>query len=133
MAGARVQVQVSTEDLLKAAEQLDPAELGQFVADVFTLWIKRQGDRLSGLEKELLRRARQELPKDLQERYAELTAKREAEALTPKEHRELMRLTAEVERLQVERVKCLAQIAVLRRTPLAVVANDVDKKARAPG
>src|SRR5579885_257344 len=97
MAGARVQVQVSTEDLLKAAEQLDPAELGQFVADVFTLWIKRQGDRLSGLEKEL------------------------------------MRLTAEVERLQVERVKCLAQIAVLRRTPLAVVANDVDKKARAPG
>src|SRR4029077_9673389 len=71
----QVEAHLSRRDLLKATEQLDPAEFQQFVADVLGLRAQRQAPRLSTGESDLLLVINRGLPDDLQRRYRELIAK----------------------------------------------------------
>lgn len=73
----------------------------------------------------LLRNIRRELPTQVSSRYRLLMTKRRAETLTDAEHAELIRLTDASERLQAERVESLAQLAHLRHTSLAALAEDL--------
>jgi len=65
------------------------------------------------------------LPAKLAERYRALSSRRRSETLTPEEHQELLKLTEEVERLQAERIKHLAELARLRGKPLGALMEEL--------
>jgi hypothetical protein len=120
-----LQAEVSREALLKAVEQLSPPELDQFVTEVLSLRSTQAPGRLTPVESELLVRIGRGLPEELQERYRELIARRQAETLLPEEHQELLRLTNDVEQLVADRVEALAELARVRGIPLFALLNDL--------
>jgi hypothetical protein len=131
MATFRVEAQVSSDDLLKAVNQLSTPELERFVSDVITLQAQRKAPHLSESETDLLLKINQGIPADIRERYDELIAKRRQESLDPEEQVELLHLTEEVEKLETQRVEYLAELARLRKTTLTALLTDLG--IQAPG
>jgi hypothetical protein len=129
MATFRVEAQITSDELLKAVEQLSPAELERFVAQVITLRAQQKAPHLPKAESELLLKINQGLPDGLSERYTELKAKRQAETLTPKERQELVKLTARVEKIQAQRAEHLAKLARLRKTTLTALMQSLGLQA----
>jgi hypothetical protein len=125
MANVRVEAQVAPEDLLKAIEQLESAELEEFVARAIALRARRRAPTLPADEAELLAQVNQGLPAEVQSRYDDLLNKRRAERLSPSEHDELLRLTDQVEGRAAERVQQLARLAQLRGVPLSRLLDDL--------
>jgi hypothetical protein len=76
-------------------------------------------------ESDLLIKINRGVPVDLQRRYDELIAKRRAETLMPDEYDELLRLTDEIEKLDVERLECLIELARLRKTLLTNLMKEL--------
>jgi hypothetical protein len=116
-----LEAEVSHESLLKAVDQLNSNELDQFVTDVLNLRARRGPDRLPSSESQLLARINDGLPDGLRARYTELIDRRGQELLTPEEHEELLRLTDEVERREVDRVTALTELAQSRGVPLSAL------------
>lgn len=116
---------LSTDDLLRAADQLPPAELEQFVAKLLTIRAHRQAPCLSRTETELLQRINHPLSETLRSRYAELIDKRDARTLTPEEHTELLRLTNETETVEANRVKAIEELAELRKTSFDTILQEM--------
>lgn len=112
----QVEAQLTTDELLRAVQQLNQNELEQFVFKVVNLRAKQQAPSLPKTESDLLRKINQGLPKELQKKYKVLLEKRRAEELTPKEHKELLSLSDQVEKLEAQRVEYLAEMARLRQT-----------------
>jgi hypothetical protein len=115
----QVEAQLSTDELLKAVDQLSASELERFTSQVLALRARRQVPSLPQAEAELLLKINRGLPFQFQRRYDELIAKRRAESLTLDEVDELVGLTDEVENLQARRIEYLSELARLRRTSLA--------------
>jgi hypothetical protein len=82
-------------------------------------------------ESELLLKINQGIPPDLQRRYHELIARRRAESLSEDEYGELLRLTDQVEAIEVQRVEYLAELARLRKKLLTDVMKDLGIRAPA--
>jgi len=114
MPSIQIEAQISRNKLLEAVGQFSLSELEDFVAEVITLRAKRQAPSLSRRESELLTKINQHLTAELQDRFDELVIKRQEEILTTVEHAELLTLTEQVERIDVERIEALAQLAKLR-------------------
>lgn len=114
----QVEAQVSTEQLLRAVEQMPASELDAFVAQVLTLRAQREAPHLPADEAALLLKINQALSSDLQQRYDTLIAQRRPETLTPDEHAELLHLTDQVEAVEAERVAALAALAQIRCVPV---------------
>jgi hypothetical protein len=121
----QVEAQVPTDELLKAVGQLSPPDLEQFVFQVIALRAQRQASSLPRAESDLLLKINEGMPPDLQTRYNELIAKRQAETLSPDEYEELLRLTQQVEMLEVRRVEYLAELARLRGTSLTELMQNL--------
>lgn len=121
MSTIKVEVQLSSEELLKAVDQLSLPDLEEFVSQVLVLQAQRQASTLSQAEAELLLKINQGIPSDIQKRYEELMAKRQAETLTHEEHGELLQLTEQIEKLQAQRIECLAELAHLRGTSISAL------------
>ena len=113
-----IEAQVSTEQLLRAVEQLPPQELAAFVAQVVALRAQREAPHLGQPETTLLLQINRGIPAETQRRFDELVAKRQAETITPDELRELIRITDQIEQRDVERLTALIELARLRRTTL---------------
>lgn len=64
------------------------------------------------------------VPEALQKRYDALIAKRDDEVLSRKEYDELLRLTSRIDKLDVERMKALAELSRLRKKPLAALMRE---------
>ncbi|MEC4816044.1 MAG: STAS/SEC14 domain-containing protein [Scytonema sp. PMC 1069.18] len=126
MSTIKVEVQLSSEELLKAVEQLDLSELEQFVSKVIVLQAQRKATRLTKAEAELLVKINQGLPSILQKDYEELMTKREAETLTDDEYKTLLSLTEEIEKMQAERIENLAELARIRNVSLATLMESLD-------
>lgn len=77
-------------------------------------------------EKELVKIARQQRPREFQRQYEELMRKRQAETLTDAEYQELLRMTDEAEAFDARRSEALAELAELRNT-------DIDRLMRELG
>lgn len=75
-------------------------------------------------EAQLLRRVNQRLPAEIQLRYDELIAKREAKVLTSAEQNELLRETNVAEEFDVARVQALTELAAARGVSVAELMND---------
>ena len=75
---------------------------------------KQMAPRLSKKETELFLKINRGLPEEQWQRMAELNEKLEEAALTETEHAELLRLAKRSERLQVERLRAVIELAKLR-------------------
>jgi hypothetical protein len=121
----QVEAQVPTDELLKAVGRLSQPDLEQFVFQVIALRAKRQAPGLPHAESELLLKINEGIPSDIQKRYNELIAKRQAEILTPDEYAELLQMTQQVEKLEVRRVEYLAELARLRGMSLTALMKNL--------
>jgi len=126
MSTVHVEAQLSSDELLKAIQQLSLPELEQFVSQVIALQAQRKAPSLPHAEAELLIKINQGVAFEIQKRYDELIAKRRAETLTPDEHDELLRLTDQIEQLEAHRVEYLSKLAHLRRTSLTELMQNLD-------
>ncbi|WP_272057936.1 STAS/SEC14 domain-containing protein [Nodularia spumigena] len=114
MTTMKVELQLSSDDLLKAVEQLSQADLKQFISQVIALQAQRTAPSLMQQESELLLKINQGISVEIQNYYNDLIAKREAETLTDEEYRELLSLTEQIEKQQAQRIEYLVELANLR-------------------
>ncbi len=121
----QVEAQFPTDARLKAVGQLNQADLVPFVFQVIALRARRQASSLPRAASDRLRKINKGVSLDLQARYNELIAKRQAETLTPDEYEELLGLTQQVERLDVRRLEHLAELARLRGTSLTALMENL--------
>jgi hypothetical protein len=121
-----IQADISVDVLVKAAEQLSEKELRQFTSQVLALNAKRMASSVTQEEAELLLRINGRLPEDVQRRYAELIAKRDADTLGEEEHKELLRLTKQVEAFDVTRVEALSKLASRRGVALSALMRQLE-------
>jgi len=113
-----IEAEISTEQLLRAVSQLPPEELAAFVDHVLALPAEREERRLSQSETVLLLQVNEGVPATARQRFNELVAKRQAEAITPTELDELKMITDEFEQHDARRLAALDALARLRRMPL---------------
>ncbi|MCC7450285.1 MAG: hypothetical protein IT324_22900 [Anaerolineae bacterium] len=66
------------------------------------------------------------VPADLQRRYDELIVKRQANALTDDEYSERLYLTDQIEAVDVERLRYLAELAKQRGVSLTAIMEQLD-------
>lgn len=125
MSTIQVHVQVSPDALAEAVAHLPPAERDQFINRMLALRLQHL-PVLPQTEADLLLKINQGLSEPIQQRYAELRAKRQAETLTPEEHAELLQLSDQDEQMNAERVAALATLAQLRQTTLPQLMHDLE-------
>ena len=125
MSIVKVEVQLSSEELLKAVEQLNLSELEQFVSQVIVLQAQRKTTGLPQTEAELLLKINQGIPSNIQRDYKELVAKRDDEILTEDEHQQLLQLTEEIEKIQAQRIENLAELSRLRGISLTALMESL--------
>ena len=131
MSTIRIEASVSPDDLLRAADQLAPAELERCASQVVALAAHRRAPSLSHDETELLQAINQGIPQEIRDRYAALIARRREGTLKPEEHGELVRLGDEVEVMDARRAEHLARLAHVRGVSLDEVMESLG--IRAPG
>jgi hypothetical protein len=120
-----VETQVSPDELLQAVDQLDTADLEQFVTRVLALRARRAAPSAPPEEAALLLQINRGLPTEMRDRLGRLNEKSEDEALTPDEHAELLGLVAQVEALEVERIENLSRLARLRGMSLTALMDEL--------
>lgn len=124
-------IQIETEQLLNAALQMSEEELKQFVAKLFALKARERVPALSEQESKLMLQINQGLSSADARRRKELIAKRQSYTITEDELQELIGLTDEAERLNVERVKHLIELAHVRNVPLEELIDQLGIKPAA--
>ena len=82
--------------------------------------------RLSKRESELFLRINRTVTEAQQQRFEVLTAKRLAGTLPKREHTELGTLIAEIERLGVDRLQAVIELARLRKVPPEELAKQLE-------
>lgn len=105
-----------TLEQIRSAQEHDQAQLPDYL---------KTANNLPQAEAELLQKINQGIPSDTQKNYDELIAKRQDETLTPEEHRELLHLTEQIEKLQAQRLEYLAELARLRKTSLTALMENL--------
>ena len=120
-----VNADVSAEQLVRAAAQLPPIEWERFLSRVCALRPPHAERVLSHEESALLMKINQGVPVETQRRYDALIAKRRANALTPEEYEELLRLTDDIERRDAIRIEDLSQLARMRNVPLLALMTEL--------
>lgn len=114
MSTIKVEVEFSSEDLLKAVGQLSQSDLRKFISQAIAIQAQRTTSSLMQRESELLLKINQGIPLDIQKDYNDLIAKRDAETLTNHEYKELLNLTQQIEKQQAQRIEHLAELASLK-------------------
>jgi len=121
----KVEVQFSSEDLLKAVGQLSKSDLKKFISQAIAIQAQRTTSSLMQRESELLLKINQGIPLDIQQYYNDLIAKRDAELLTNDEYKELLRLNEQIEKQQVQRIEYLAELAGLKGISLNTLMENL--------
>jgi len=122
----KINAELSKEDLLKAAQQLNPRDLEQFTKEVLKLKAQQNAQSLPEAEAELLLKINQGLDLAVKKRYQALLEKRDTETLSHNEYMELLKLTDIVEDHQAKRLKYLAELAKLRKISLTELMEQLD-------
>ena len=96
-----------------------------------TLLRGNQGTCLPSPEAGLLKQINQGFSDTWWEHYHQLIQKRQESLLTTTEHRELIRLADQVERLEAKRLRALVQLADLRKQPLTTLMKELGLPGKA--
>ena len=125
-------MQVESDQLLNAALQMPDDEFQHFVTKLFTVKARTRTPTLSERESDLLPRINQGLSATEAKRMRTLIGKRQSYAITETELQELMGLTDESERLNVERMKALLELAQMRGVTLDEVMKQLQIRPTRP-
>lgn len=111
--------QMSVSEILNNVQGLEKTKFEQFYQELFSLLVQRNGvTSLNAVESQLLSKINTEFDAKKWERLTYLDWKLEFSALTPKEEAESLKLAEAYEHYSVERLKCLSQLAMLRRVSI---------------
>jgi len=126
MPTTQVKAQVSAQELIDAAGQLDGTELDAVTDSLLVLWAGRRAPHLSREETDLLLKINAPLPVEMWQRYSDLYAKLEPDMITPEEHGELKELIDVVEMDNARRIGNLIELARLRGTTLDALMKSLE-------
>jgi len=126
MPTTQIKAQPSFDKLLKMVEQLNSSELEKFTFQVVALHIQRKASQLPNREFELLFKVNQKIPNNIQTRYDELIAKRQAETLTTEEYQQLLQLTEQFEQFEAVRIETMAELANVRQSSLTNLMKELN-------
>ena len=129
MATLSIKTQVTLDDFVEAAEQLQPAELEQLARRLLHIQARRKSPNLSQREAELLEGIVQTGTFAQQARYHHLNAQLEHRPLTQDEQNELHGLIAQSEAQTAQRLALLVELSQLRRVPLSTLMKQLQIKA----
>ena len=115
-------VEITTENLMSAVVNLPKSKFEKFVSDARKLK-KREETLIAKLPKF-------DLSEEEKKVYKSLLRKFRLENLTKEEHKQLARLTDKLEGLNVERLKCLMEIANIRQKSLREVMKELNIKPK---
>jgi hypothetical protein len=126
MTTMQLEAEVSTEQLLRAVEQLPPREFAALLARLLALRAGREEPRLSQQETSLLLQINKGIAPRTQRRFDDLVARRRAETITADELDELIKLTDQIERHDARRLEALHALAQLRGQTLSGLLVSLD-------
>lgn len=121
-------IQVHTEIDIKAfVAQLGDKELKAFLQEISALLTRRNVPNRKAREAELLLQLNEEctLPREHWEQFHALTAKQEEGVLSSSEQAALLELSKAEERLRLQRIQILGELAQLRGITLLEVAEEL--------
>ena len=123
-----VHLEVTTENLLNAVAQMPESEFNRFVEQAKQLRIKREGNKSSYQETDLIHKINTIYSAEKRQRYNALYEKFQQKNITPKEHKELLKLSGEFETLNAKRLEYLGELARMRGQSLKDVIKDLGMK-----
>ena len=115
-------LEITTENLLGVVVNLPKSEFDRFVSNARKLK-KREENLIAKLGKF-------DLSNEEQAVYRKLSQKFRAENITDEERKQLTDLTGKLEGLNIERLKCLVEIAEIRQKNLPEVMNELNIKPK---
>lgn len=117
MSTVKIELQLSSQELLRAVEQLNEPEFGEFVSQIMILHTQRKSARLLKNEAEEILHNNRNADCDSQNYYNRFITKTE-ENMTNEEYKELLRLSEQIDKLQAHRFEYLADLAHLHGVSL---------------
>ena len=115
-------LEITTENLLGVVVNLPKSEFDRFVSNARKL--KRREESL------IAKLGKFDLSSEEQMVYRKLLQKFRAENITDEEQKQLTNLTDKLESLNVERLKCLVEIAEIRQKTLPEVMKELNIKPK---
>lgn len=120
-------LQISTENLLSVVLQMPDSEYDKFIEKANKLRRKSVKSGWSKSEIELIKKINNcVLSAEEQLRFNKLVKKRRAEKITEIELAELISLTEESEKLNVERIRMLAKLATAKKKTLSEIMDELE-------
>lgn len=123
----QLKAELSFDQIANAVNQLSTSELQKLLSQLAVRPLYEEY-RLSDAESELLMKINQGVPRDVQQRYSELIAKRDERTLTDEEYTELLQLTDRTELLDAERLGYLTELSGIQNKPLLVLMDELKIK-----
>jgi hypothetical protein len=126
--------QMSVNEILNSVKGLELSKFEQFYRDLTALRIQKNGtSSLNSIESQLLITINTEFDPKKWERLTYLDWKLEFGDLTTKEEAESLKLAEAYENFSVERLKCLSQLALLRRVSIDALMEQLGVNSRFNG
>lgn len=119
-----VQLEVTTENLLNAVVQMPENEFNRFVERAREIRTKRN----PLAENDLIHKINTIYSPEKRQRYKYLNEKFQQGNITPKEHKELLKLSDEFEMLNAKKLEYVGEIAKMRGQPFSKVVKEFKVK-----
>ncbi|WP_413174402.1 STAS/SEC14 domain-containing protein [Anabaena azotica] len=125
MSLVKLEVQLSSEELLKVVDQLHQPELEKFVSQIIILHTQKKSANLLKDEVGFLLDNQHSMSSNTQNYYNQFLSKSTEENLTHEEYRELLRLSEQIDQLQAHRLEYLADLANLHGVSLMALMQNL--------
>ncbi len=125
MATSNAETEIPFVKILESVEHLSLSDLERLMNEVVALQARRKASCLSKDESRLVQKINKGLPPGIRKRFGELSAKRQAERLSPDEHRELSHLTDQIEKSDAERMKNILELARIRGVDIEFLMEEM--------
>ncbi|MDP5018584.1 STAS/SEC14 domain-containing protein [Anabaena sp. UHCC 0187] len=122
MPSINVEVQLSSEQLFKAVEQLTQPNLEQFLSQIVVLYTHKAAASLVENESQLFVQSHQHMIIDNNEKLIDKT---EVESLTKEEYKALLYLGEQIDRLQAQRIEYMAELAKIHGISLTKLMENL--------
>ena len=119
-----VQLEVTTENLLNAVMQMPENEFNRLVEKAREIRTKRK----PLAENDLIHKINTIYSPEKRQRFNHLNEKFQQEKITPKEHKELLKLSDEFEILNAKKLKYVGEIAKMHGQPFSKVIKEFKVK-----
>lgn len=124
---------LTVKELLNNAQRLDNHDFEEFVEKIQSIRVQRMSGELTDEEHRLLERIKSGLSRHKQIRFDYLIARRDTRTLSTEEYQELLKLTEEIEKYDLLRLKRIAKLADLRKITLPEVMRIFNLQALGHG